>query len=218
MKKNIRICVIGLGWNYLATPWSKSGIELTSNELMNHLKLIIEQERTRNIPVKPPPDIPKRKDLPQLGTKTINIQDLDINHQSNTQSFEHNAINVQNERETLGFEDRYAEIQPTSRPNIDIHLLGERLEICEKYYLEEGGTDLRCSQGEVVTISNGSNILKPGAHTAKLKAGEGVMIKWDTNEAHGEPVTFSPVYLLKSKWNPKGNHSEGCWGFDLSTK
>ena len=137
--------------------------------------------------------------LPQLGTKTIKIQDLDINRQSNTQAFEHNTMNVRNEREALGFGDRYAEMQPTTRPNIDMHLLGKRLEICEKYYLEEGGTDLRLSQGEVVKISNGSNILKPGARTVQLKAGEGVMIRWDANEAHDEPVTFSPVRLLQSK-------------------
>ena len=132
LKENIRMRVIGLGWKDLATPWSKNGVEFTSNELMNHLKLIIEQERTRIIPSKFQPDISKRKDLPQLGTRIMNIQDFDINRQSNTQSFEKNAMNVRNEREALGFGDRYTEMQPTSRPNIDIHLLGKRLEICEK--------------------------------------------------------------------------------------
>ena len=40
--------------------------------------------------------------------------------------------------------------------------------MCEKYTLDKGGTELRWSQGTVVEVSNGSNIVKPGARTAKF--------------------------------------------------
>ena len=35
---------------------------------------------------------------------------------------------------------------------------------------------------EVIEISNGSKILKPGARSACYKKGEAVMIKWDENK------------------------------------
>ena len=57
-------------------------------------------------------------------------------------------------------------MQPTSMPKIDKTLIGTRLDICEKYDLDEGGSELRWSQGEVILISDGSNIIKQGARTA----------------------------------------------------
>ena len=74
------------------------------------------------------------------------------------------------------------------------------------------------SQGIVVEVSNGSNILKPGARTVKFKKGEGVLIRWDANAAHNDLVSTSAQRLLSSKWNPKQTHTEGSWRFDFSRK
>ena len=123
---------------------------------------------------------------------------------------------IRNKREADGVGDRYAGLQPMSRPNIDQSLLGKRLDVCEKYTLEEGGTELRWSQGTVVKISNGSNILKCGARTAKFKKGEAVLIKWDANPARNEIESTSAQRLLHSKWNPKQTHTAGSWRFDFS--
>ena len=49
---------------------------------------------------------------------------------------------------------------------IDNGLVGKRLDICEKYTLDEGNTELRWSQGTVILVSNGSNIIKIGSRTA----------------------------------------------------
>ena len=106
-------------------------------------------------------------------------------------------------------------MQPTSKPKIDKNLVGKRLEICEKHNLLEGGSELRWSQGIVLEVSNGSNILKSGARIAKFKAGEGVHIKFDTIIAHNEPASIYSVRILPTKWNPKGKHTEGCYRFDL---
>ena len=45
LKENIRIRTLGLGWKDLAIPWSCNDKDLTPNELANHLKLIIEQQK-----------------------------------------------------------------------------------------------------------------------------------------------------------------------------
>ena len=102
-----------------------------------------------------------------------------------------NAQDTRNKRKAIGVGDRYAGLQPMSRPNIDQHLVGKRLDVCEKYNLEEGGTDLRWIQGIVVKVSNRSNILKSGTRTAKFKKGEVVLIRWDVNGACNELVSTS---------------------------
>ena len=74
------------------------------------------------------------------------------------------------------------------------------------------------SQGEVVFISYGSNIIKEGARTACYKAGETVLILWDANEERNEFSSTSAQRLLPSKWNPKGKHSNGAWRMHVALK
>jgi len=103
-------------------------------------------------------------------------------------------------------------------PLIDKALLKRRLEVCFKYDLEEGGSEVRWSAGEVVLVSDGTNI-KP---KSKFPAGQAVMIRWDdpwepTSERDKrteEERRLSAVRLLKSKWNPKGEQGNGAWRFD----
>ena len=119
------------------------------------------------------------------------------------------------QRESTGLGDHYAEMQPASMPVVNNKLIGKRLDICECYDLEEGGTELRWSQGKVVLVSNGTNMLKPNARTACFKKGEAVMICWGANKERNEAVTVSTQRLLPSKWNPKGKHMEGAWRIDV---
>ena len=86
--------------------------------------------------------------------------------------------------------------------------------MCE---LEEGGTELRWSQGKVVTVSDGSNIIKPGSRTACFKKGEGVLIYLDTNEERNKVETVSAQKLLNTKWNLK-IYREGAWRLDILIK
>ena len=218
LKENIRIRVIGLGWSDLATPWSRNGKLLTVDQLKVHLKMIIKEQRKRDIPSKPLVQLPKRKDLPILGTKTIDLTSIEIKSASTHDKFEEQTRCLRDEREINGVGDRYAHIQPMSRPNVDKSLVGKRLDICEKYDLEEGGSELRWSQGVVLSISDGSNMLKPGARTAMFKAREAVEIRWDANVKLNEPESTSFQRLLQNKWNPKGKHSEGCWRYDFNTE
>ena len=101
-------------------------------------------------------------------------------------------------------------------PVVDKKLIGKRLDVCFKWNLEEGGTELRWSQGEVVDVSDGSNILKPGARSACYKKGKAVLIRCDKNKERNEPSHISAQRLLPSKWNPKNKHSEGAWRFDIA--
>ena len=68
----------------------------------------------------------------------------------------------------------------------------------------------------MVDVSDGSNILKPGARSACYKKGKTVMIRWDEDKDRKEPSHISAQRLLPSKWNPKNKHSEGAWRFDIA--
>ena len=103
-------------------------------------------------------------------------------------------------------------------PKIDRSIIGTRLDVCCEWNLEEGGTELSWSQREVVDVSDGTNILKPGARTACYKKGEAVMIKWDQDKYTNEPSCVTSQRLLPSKWNPKKKHSEGAWRLDVNER
>ena len=128
--------------------------------------MCISQQQKRRIPKAPPVPLPDRKQLPSLGTQSQDLVAIDITHTLGSVQFEDNANSVRLERELAGMGDRYSELQPTSRPTIDKKLIGKRLDICKKYNLNDGGSELRWSQGEVIKVSDGKNILKPGARNA----------------------------------------------------
>ena len=71
--------------------------------------------------------------------------------------------------------DCYVNIHPISRPNTDKYLVGKILDICEKYDLQEGGSELKLSQYIVVTISDGSIMLKTSECIATFKPREVVL-------------------------------------------
>ena len=62
--ETVRMRALGLGWNCIATPWSRDSKELTPDQLTSHLKKIISYQRTRRIPKHPPVKFPTRKSIP----------------------------------------------------------------------------------------------------------------------------------------------------------
>ena len=60
-------------------------------------------------------------------------------------------------------------MQLSSMSLVDKIFIGKRSNVCFDYYLKEGGTELRWCLGEVVDVSDGLNILKPGSHTSSYK-------------------------------------------------
>ena len=166
LKENIRIRVLGLVWSNMATPWSRNGKILRVAELSAHLKLIIVQQRSRSTPDKPPVILPERKSLPKLGTDVKYLTEINLGKHEERDKFEKDAHSIRIKRETMGIGDRYTEMQPASMLKVDKTLIGARLEIFEKYDLDKGGSELRWSQGKVVLILDGSNIIKQGSRTA----------------------------------------------------
>ncbi len=65
------IRVKGFSWDWYKHAWSKNDHQYLIKELADHLRWIIKEERKRHIviPSEPPVNVPKRMDLPILGTE-----------------------------------------------------------------------------------------------------------------------------------------------------
>ena len=62
------------------------------------------------------------------------------------------------ERGAVGVVNRYSNMRLTSAPDIDKILIGERLDVCLQYFLDDGGTEILWIQGEVKLVPDGKKI------------------------------------------------------------
>lgn len=214
LKEQIKMRVLGLGWDQFQTTWSKNGIEKTPKELATHLKNIIREGRSLEVPIEPPARLPTRKELPALGTVTQDVLDLDASRASKHQEFVESAEELRCEREAVGMGDLRGELQPTSHPPIDKSLVGKRIEML--FQFTENGTGenkfFEWCKGIIKRVSDGKNLKKTRAF---YKPGEAVEIEWDTEYVEDGNPNCTTHVLLKSKWNPNVHNTEGSWRLDV---
>ena len=106
-------------------------------------------------------------------------------------------------------------MQPVSMPVVNNGLIVQRLDACVIHNLDEGSTELRQSQGEVVLVSDRFNIVKHNTRSTCCKKGEAVMMRWDTNEDRNEEIITTSKRVMPSKWNPRGKNMDGGWRLDI---
>ena len=203
LKENIMIRVKGLGWDWCKHAWSKNGQQYSIKELADHLRWIIKEERKRHIviPSEPPVNVPKRMDLPVLGTEIDDIADLDKKFLANEEQFRLNADRIRRAREARGEGSMYSLLQPFSRPNVN-ELLGRRIDMLYSCTLPgDGGNVLRWCQGEVIEVCTGRQ--KPT-----------VRVLWDPmpDVEGSEESSETNAILLPSKWRKE---TEGGWRMDV---
>ena len=203
LKENIMIRVKGLGWDWCKHAWSKNGQQYSIKELADHLRWIIKEERKRQIviPSEPPVNVPKRMDVPVLGTEIDDIADLDKKYLANEEQFRLNADRIRRAREARGEGSMYSLLQPFSRPNVN-ELLGRRIDVLYSCTLPgDGGNVLRWCQGEVIEVCTGRQ--KPT-----------VRVLWDPmpDVEGSEESSETNAILLPSKWRKE---TEGGWRMDV---
>ena len=199
---------------------TKDGKAFSVAYLSAHLKKIIAERRS--IPAKPPVPTLTRKALPRLGAQSSDVVALDQKQAADNDAFEAESRRELAERERQGIGDLAGECQPRVQPTI-ASLPGKRIEICCVYNIQDdkgmptGETEARWSAGSVVRVADGREPhmydFDKNGKSVRIKAGEGVMIRWDADPVRGEPESESAKRLLPSKWNPK-QHSDGAWRFD----
>ena len=120
----------------------------------------MSKQWSRSIPTKPPVLFPVQKVLTQLGTQSSDVVAMDTSHVENSDEFEQQARLTILEREAVGVGDRYSNMQPTSATAKENVLIGKRMDVCLQYFLNDGGTEIFWSQGEVILVSDGEKIPK----------------------------------------------------------
>ena len=137
-QEQICICAASFGWKDLHHPWSKNGKEFSPDELFVHLiRKIIPEQFKRGIPDQPTMELPSRKETPQLGTKTADVENLEGRYEAEKVSAIEAAEKLREQLETEGEIDRYEKLQP-SRPEVDEQLIGLEIEQLWIYEEEDG--------------------------------------------------------------------------------
>jgi hypothetical protein len=95
LKENIRMHVIGLGWKQFAIILSHRGAKQSVEELAAHLRMIVREEQK----LPPPKDLafemPKRLELPMLGTATQQLMESNATARINEEQFRKEAEELQ---------------------------------------------------------------------------------------------------------------------------
>lgn len=196
MKEQIRIRVLGFGCKDLHHPWSKDGVTYTPQQLMNYLlDVIIPQDRKRGIPEKPVMNLPSRKNLPQLGEKTADVDALDMRYEEHRDKAIEEAVQLREDLEEQGVMDRHEKKQPP-RPNVDEELVDVMMEMLFAYDEPDGTTSNMWCQGTVVAVKRDNK----------------VHIKWDGSTLREGDIEITEEKLLKSKYN---KHVLGGWRYSL---
>ena len=149
LKEQIRIRVVGFGWTDLHTPWSKKGEPFKAAYLLAHLAKVIDEQAERTIPAQPPVPLSQRKELPQLGTATLDVLALNAKAEQESGDFEAAARAEKARREAEGIGDAYENKQPVLTPEV---VVGMRVEVLFRYDFtasreEVGGSDAEAAGG-----------------------------------------------------------------------
>ena len=199
VKDQIRIRVLGFGWDDLHHAWSTKGVDRTPEDLLLYLTDVIIPEQTeRGIPNKPKITLPSRGDKrATLGTMARDIVLLDKNHKANETVFVAEATAMQDKLETDGIIDRHEKLQPRTQPIINEGYVGTQIEQIWEFLEDDGTSKLIWCKGLVIGVLN-----------KKTK----VRIQWD-KEYHreGDPEISQEPFMV-SKWN---KHVERGWRLAL---
>ena len=138
----IEMRVVGLGWVEFKTIWSSGKDEVvgTVSDLVGQLKDIMEKEEDREIPEAAVAPILQRKTFRELGTPTMQAEELA--DQRSSLSLEGLLKRAEAERERLelcGELDRASDLMPAKPPPLDASLVGKELEIRWRYWAEAEG-------------------------------------------------------------------------------
>ena len=225
LKDQIKMRVLGLGWEDCHHAWSKGGNDFSPAVLAKHLKEgIIQKHKTRKIPKKPPIDYPTRKELPILGTLSPDIIRHDAEKAAKEIELMKEAEKLMKELEEKGLGDRMADMQQKSAPKVDATLVGKRIEVLSRYFDEDGEPMYVWAKGEVTAIPVPKAKAKGGKgrgngkkSNAKTTVSQVAIVTWDKeywgkdkNDNWAPAITSQK--LVASKWN---KHSTGAWRFVL---
>ena len=202
LKENIQMHVIGLGWKQFAIVWSHKGAKRSVDELATHLKMIIREEKRLTPPKDPALEMPKRLELPLLGTASQQLIKSNTTAAIDEKEFRERATELRMQREARGEGSIFSVMQPLYCPELD-DLMNKRIDVLYSFQLDLGEQALQWCQGKVIKIL-----------TEKTKPT--VVVRWvPMPDVDGKENSIEETQqeLPQRKWN---KDVEGAWRMDIN--
>ena len=143
IKEQIRIRILGFGWDDLHIAWSNNSIQKSPEQLLDYLNnTLIPAQTSRGVPETPKITLPSRQDnMPTLGTRTTDIAVLDKKQKDQSDSFVIAAVAKRDQLERDGMHCRYKTQQSNEPPKQDAEFIGTHIEQLWNFTENDGSTE-----------------------------------------------------------------------------
>ena len=152
------------------------GAKKTVQDLVFHLKIILEFEKVNPIPDEPPMDVDVggRKKVGVLGTVTPSRLALDASHLQRGDDLKRKGYEEMELQEFVGVTAKEGDMQEITMPDNDCNLVGKRISMFFEVVLVDESADLLWCNGVITDVTDGSSNI--------------VTIRWDREcLCDGEP-------------------------------
>ena len=200
LKKQITMCVKGLGWSEYHTAWSVNGKQHSVECLTHHLNHIVTDSASKNKQgMKPAISLPSRRPLPSLGIQTVDVRAK--NEEDTTLSSEmENQCNEERLRLiNEGLRDEIRLRQPSYAPHLKVGMKLQHAFRCTDE--DESNKIIEWCTGQVTKVSNGSNLKNIRNGPRHFRKGGAVEVQWDADAAKSQDVSYSIVEIKKTLFN-----------------
>lgn len=200
LKKQITMCVKGLGWSEYHTAWSANGKQHSMEHLTHHLNRIITGSASKNKQgIKSAISLPSRRPLPSLDIQTVDIRSK--NEEDATLSSEMKS-KCNEERLRLineGLRDEIRLRQPSYAPHLKVDMKLQYAFRCADE--DESYKIIEWCAGQATKVSNGSNFKNIRNGPRYFRKGGAVEAQWDANAVKSQDVSYSIVEIKKTLFN-----------------
>ena len=146
-------------------------------KLKDHLKMTLIEDADRAVPINLLVETIVQKVEAVWENPSADLVALNKKNEDKKEAMKIKANDLKDGRELDGVGDRCENLQQSRPMKIDETLVGERLEVLVECKLDEGGVVNHWCAGEVLEVSNGSNVRDPSKVRTMFKEGEAVWMK-----------------------------------------
>jgi hypothetical protein len=164
--------------------------------------MIVREEKKLTPPERPALEMPRRLELPILGTATQQLMESNATARIDKEQFRKEAKELQKQREARGKGSIFCVMQPLYCPELD-ELINKSIDVLYSFLLGSGEKVLRWCQGKVIKV-----LMK--------KAKPTVVVRWDlVLDVEGKETLSDETeqVLPPRKWN---KDVEGAWRMDIN--
>ena len=133
LQDNIQMHYLGMGREDAQTNWSKGGAPLSVPQLTARLIEILKMYKGKPVPDAPETTMPRRKQLPVIGTLIEKVKQMDVENATKIKDFEINARNEWKNRTESGEAKTVQNLQKIGTNMLDPSWVGTRVEYITYY-------------------------------------------------------------------------------------